>query len=493
MKDLTVLIMSKLKFRSRTLQRAHLFVLLAILTILFVAPQRLYAHQQPTTIVLLDVSPDKVRMEMQVPLSELELAFGHDVTQNTNTLVERLSPQLKDYLTAHIHPVTGKDKLWSVNVADMEVGDAAQTQSGAYQEITIHLILTPPAGVSTRQFTLNYDVIMHQVVSHRALVSIRNDWETGKTGEQTTDAGVIMVDTQTTQIFPLEINLEKGSLWSGFTGMISLGMQHIKEGTDHLLFLLVLLLPATLLLNGKNWGDFGGARYSVARLLKIVTAFTAGHSVTLLVGALNLLKLPQQPVEVLIAVSILISAVHAVRPIFPGKEMYVAAGFGLVHGLAFATVLSELNLGAGAMALSILGFNIGIEMMQLFVIAITVPWLILLSQTAIYKWIRITGAALASIAATAWIVERVSGNPNAVGGFIQNVSEYAHLGILALAFIALLAFGYSRLCAKMLDSSKKPRLFKKTRDYSKNIMTGQKTSCLVEKQRDWSKKHVTAR
>lgn len=235
--------------------------------------------------------------------------------------------------------------------------------------------------------------------------------------------------------------------------MVRLGMQHIHEGTDHLLFLLVLLLPATLLVNGKSWGDFGGTHYSIARLLKIVTAFTVGHSITLLVGALGWLHLPQQPVEILIAVSILISAVHAIRPVFPGKEMYVAAGFGLVHGLAFATVLSDLNLNAGAMALSILGFNIGIELMQLFVIALVVPWLILLSQTAFYKWIRIAGAVFAAVAAVAWIAERVSGNSNAIAGFIQNIAQYAHFGILMLALLAALAFGFQHFKNKKLPST----------------------------------------
>ncbi|MET0753318.1 MAG: HupE/UreJ family protein [Pyrinomonadaceae bacterium] len=413
------------------------------------APQQLHAHQQPNTIVLLDVSPDKVGMELQIPLSELELAFGNDVTKNTDSLIERLSPQLKDYLKAHIRPMT-ESQAWLVEVTQMKVEEAEQTQSGAYQEIKVYLNLFPPPGVSTRRFTLNYNVIMHQVVSHRALTSIRNDWESGKTGEQPTEAGVIMVDTKTTQIFPLEINLEKGSWLEGFKGMVSLGMQHIKEGTDHLLFLLVLLLPATLLVNGKNWGDFGGTKYGIARLLKIVTAFTVGHSVTLLIGALGWLRMPQQPVEVLIAVSILISAVHAVRPIFQGKEMYVAAGFGLVHGLAFAAVLSDLNLGAGEMALSILGFNIGIELMQIFVIAVTVPWLILISLTAFYKPLRITGAALAAIAAVAWLAERISGNPNAVGGFVEIISQYAPAGILILALIALAAFGFQHVKNKKI-------------------------------------------
>ncbi|RZK63066.1 MAG: HupE/UreJ family protein [Hymenobacter sp.] len=114
--------------------------------------------------------------------------------------------------------------------------------------------------------------------------------------------------------------------------------------------------------------------------LRIVTAFTLGHSRTLLLGALGWVHLPSQPVEVLIAGASLVSAVHAWRPVFPGREGWVAAGFGLVHGLAFASKLAGLHLDAGRLGLSILGFNLGIELMQLFVLALTVPWLLLLSR-----------------------------------------------------------------------------------------------------------------
>lgn len=221
--------------------------------------------------------------------------------------------------------------------------------------------------------------------------------------------------------------------------MFALGMQHIKEGTDHLLFLIVLLLPATLLINGRQWGQFGGTKYSVLRLLKIVTSFTVGHSITLLIGALGWLRLPPQPVEILIAFSILVSAVHAIKPIFPGKEMYVAAGFGLIHGLAFATILANLKLNAGTMALSILGFNLGIEAMQLFVVLITIPWLILLSQTPLYQYVRIGGAIISGIVAIAWILERVTQRPNFVSAFVNTIAEQAPWAIVMLAVLALVS------------------------------------------------------
>ncbi|MBI1764278.1 MAG: HupE/UreJ family protein [Acidobacteria bacterium] len=424
--------------------------ILLLLLVLGAASQRAFAHQQPTTLVVLDVGPDRVAMNLHVPLSELELAFGNAVTKDPETALASWRAPFSAYLRAHIQPLTDQGQAWAVEVMEMKVEQAEQTQSGPFQEVTVHLILTPPAGANTRKFTLNYDVILHQVVTHRALVSIRNDWERGQTAEE--QVGVIKVNTETTRVEPLEINLEKGSSWDGFKGMVGLGMQHIKAGTDHLLFLLALLLPATLLTDGRRWGAFGGSRYSLARLLKIVTAFTAGHSVTLLAGALGWLRLPPQPVEVLIAFSILVSAVHAIRPLFPGKETYVAAGFGLVHGLAFATVLVDLKLSAGPLALSIFGFNLGIELMQVFVIAVTVPWLILLGLTPFYTRVRVSSAVLAALAALGWIASRVSGASNVIDRSMQTVTQYAPLGILLLALLALPAYVHHSIKQRSISS-----------------------------------------
>jgi hypothetical protein len=440
-----VVMIKNLFVNSRQMKRWRLFLSVIFFGISSLIPVISYAHQTPTTIVLLDINPGKVNVELQLPLSELELAFGQPVTKNPETFIERMGPQLTEYLKAHINSYVTKENPWVVEVMDMAVKKGEQLASGtAFWELVVQLVLHPPAGVSTRKFTFDYDVIMHQVINHAAFVSIRNDWEVGKTGDQPVEAGVIRWNTKDNVIYPLQINLEKGSWWKGFKSMLSLGMQHIKEGTDHLLFLLVLLLPATVLLNGKRWGKFGGTRYSIVRLIKIATAFTIGHSVTLLIGALGWLRLPTQPVEILIAFSILISAIHAVYPLFPGRETYVAAGFGLIHGLAFAAVLANLNLDAGPMALSILGFNLGIELMQLFVIALVVPWLIFLSRTDIYKWIRISGAVLAAIAALAWIAERSSGDANFITGFIQRIVPYAKYMIISFAVFSLLVYGWQR-------------------------------------------------
>ncbi len=195
--------------------------------------------------------------------------------------------------------------------------------------------------------------------------------------------------------------------WSGFHAAFRLGVHHIAEGADHLLFLITLLLPAPLLAVAGRWSGRATVHRSLLHILGIVTAFTLGHSLTLALSAFGLVSLPSRPVEVLIAVSILVSAIHALRPLFPGREALIAAAFGVVHGLAFASALNALGVTGWYRLVSLLGFNLGIEAMQLLVVALTLPPLILLSRTTFYPAFRIAGAICASTAASVWIIQRV--------------------------------------------------------------------------------------
>jgi HupE / UreJ protein len=226
---------------------------------------------------------------------------------------------------------------------------------------------------------------------------------------------------------------------SGYVGMIRLGMRHIAEGTDHLLFLLVLLLPAPLTAVAGRWGSYAGARRGTARLLRIVTAFTIGHSLTLAAAASGWVRAPSAIVEVLIAVSILVSAVHAIRPIFPGREAVVAGSFGLVHGLAFATTMAGYGIDPWHTVLTVLGFNLGIELMQLAIVVATVPWLLSLARTPVYAPLRVSSAAATAVAALGWIGERAFGLANPVGPLVDVVASHGLLLVAVLAALAVVA------------------------------------------------------
>ena len=243
---------------------------------------------------------------------------------------------------------------------------------------------------------------------------------------------------------PWSANLRGAFNASGFPTLFRLGMRHIAEGTDHLLFLLALLLPAPLIARGSRWAGFAGLRPSLRHILTIVTAFTIGHSVTLALAAWGVVSVPSRPIEVLIAVSILISAIHALRPIFPGKEAAIAAFFGLIHGLAFAATLTNLGLGRWERLFGILAFNLGIETMQLIVVALTMPSLVLLSRTRAYPPLRITGALFAALAALGWIDERLFGGHTSVDTIVGSLAHHALAIAVALFLISLSSWLLSR-------------------------------------------------
>jgi hypothetical protein len=240
----------------------------------------------------------------------------------------------------------------------------------------------------------------------------------------------------------------EGFSWSGFEGAFTLGVRHIAEGTDHLLFLLTLLLPAPLLALAGRWKELATVRRSLLQILRIVTAFTLGHSLTLALSGFGLVRLPSRPVEVLIALSILVSAIHSIRPLFPGREAIIAASFGLIHGLAFASSLSELGVTDWYRLISVSGFNLGIEAMQVAVVAFILPALLLLSRTRFYAAFRVAGAAFACVASFAWIVARVFDRSSLMGDEIERLAHHGMmLGVVlwACSAIAWMVQGQDRL------------------------------------------------
>lgn len=187
---------------------------------------------------------------------------------------------------------------------------------------------------------------------------------------------------------------------------------------------------------GRRWGGYAGLGKTARSLFAIVTAFTVGHSATLVMAAFLGWNLPAQPVVILIAISILISALHALRPLFARKEPLIAGLFGLVHGMAFATVIGNFDLEPGQKALSILGFNLGIELVQLLIVASVIPWIVLLARTSLYPPFRSGVACLSALAACAWIAER-SGFENPLAPATDAVLAQSYWLLIPLILVSL--------------------------------------------------------
>lgn len=411
--------------------------LLAVPLLVFLGAKPAAAHPMPHSVVVLDVHEASVTASLELPAGDLAAASGVAVD------LPARADALREYLAGHLRPAGADGRAWTVTVGDPELTRAEQTSTGPYQEVRVEIELTPPVGGDVRHFTLGYDVIVHKVVTHTTLVSVRQDWAAGRIteGDTAEQIGVIAIDNRTMTVPQLTVDLGTGSSGQGFRAMVKLGGLHILEGTDHLLFLLILLLPAPLTAARGRWSGLAGGRRAVRRIGGITLAFTLGHSAALVLSALTRVEIPARPVEVFIAVSILIGAAHAVRPLFPGREALVAGLFGLGHGMAFSLTLADLRLSTGQLALSLLGFNLGIELVQLLLVALALPALLALAGLPVGRWLRIGGAMLTGAAAVGWMLDRL-GVPNPVAGTADAVGANHTSMLVVLAITAVAGAGW---------------------------------------------------
>jgi hypothetical protein len=382
--------------------------------LLLVAALPAWGHPMPSSAVVLRLHRTEIDAELTLPIGELAMGWEKPLPSDSVKTVQEYGTELEEYVRAHVRPTAPDGRPWTVTVRGVTPLNEQEP------DVRVALTMTPPSGAPVDRLTFHYDVIFHHLITHTAVVTLASDWRTGVLGEEPVILGT-MRDTRA----ELAIDRSGGSWFQGFAAMFRLGARHIAEGTDHLLFLLALILPAPLVAVSGRWGGYAGWKTAYRRIVKVVTAFTLGHSITLVFGALGWARLPGALVESAIALSILVSAVHAFVPIFRGREVFIAGGFGLVHGLAFAATLTGFGFDPLTLASSVLGFNLGIEAFQLLVILAAMPWLVLLARSRAYGPLRIAGAALTGIAAATWFAERAFGWANPIGPVVETVASHA--------------------------------------------------------------------
>jgi hypothetical protein len=193
------------------------------------------------------------------------------------------------------------------------------------------------------------------------------------------------------------------------------GAKHIWEGIDHLLFLLTLLLPGLLLWRHEvaaptpeNPKPVRGTKEAEIFALKVVTAFTIAHSITLGLATFGLVSLPEKLIESLIAFSIIASAAINLQKKYRINHWQLAFVFGLIHGMGFANGLKELGLSASYFLETLLAFNAGVELGQLsIVLLVSIPMLLFvrseIAKHRVMTWGSIAVLAISSV----WLVQRL--------------------------------------------------------------------------------------
>jgi HupE / UreJ protein len=365
----------------------------ALLLMLCVPPAQ--AHIASNGFLNLKVDGAQVSGAMELAIRDAELAVGLDRDGNGQvTWGELKSSQsaLQNYLQGHLR-LSGDGRHCDVGAGPVEVNERVD---GTY----LWLPLNIDCGVRVKRLSIDYTILDVEDPSHRGLLTL-----TANGAVQTAVLGGAAASSGASELRLFE--LDHLSSRSAFTEYLRAGVWHIWSGIDHLLFLLSLLLPAVLLRRRNRWQAVPMAAPALVNIVKVVTAFTLAHSITLSLAAFDVIRLPSRLTESVIAASIIIAALNNVFPKVTEGRWRIAFAFGLLHGFGFASVLAEMGLPTGARLVSLVAFNLGVEAGQLAVVLAIMPPAYLFRSTAFYRrGVMPWGSSAIACLALVWFVQR---------------------------------------------------------------------------------------
>jgi hypothetical protein len=366
-------------------------VLLALLggALLLAAPAPARAHRASITQSTLTVSHDQTTVSYRLELEPADTAELVGLAPNTSPTDEQVQagrPRVFEYVLSHIQ------------VRDGEVacppapGDVEVTNTGSRLVVVTWQARCP---APMRTLVVVYSLFEEIDPQYRALVLARHR-------DQHAEATLGAAGNRFT--WALEAPPP-----SGFLGFVVSGVEHILFGFDHVAFLLALLLTLVVWrADGVRW-ERRQLRYALRDTAFLVTTFTVAHSITLIAASLGWISAPGRLVESIIAASIVFVAVENVILPESGSRLLVALGFGLVHGLGFASMLAAL-LPPDGVVVPLLAFNAGVELGQLGVVAVILPLLHgvawLLDAPAYRAWFLPAGSVILGLLGTLWLFER---------------------------------------------------------------------------------------
>ena len=366
----------------------YLFVLLVgILT-----ATNAYAHKPSDSYLRINSQTEQLTIEWDIALKDLELVIGLDQDQNNqidwNELKKRQA-EIAAYALARLSIATRGEPL-GLNLVDLLY---TKHSDGGYAV----LALKADQATGSAPITIEYGLLFDVDPTHRGLVLY-------SVGSATT-THILTPSSPMLTMAPGQTNI-----WSSFISYVREGVWHIWIGFDHILFLISLLLPATYRCYAKGWHPVESFQPTLRSALHIVTVFTIAHSITLWLAVMQYATPPSRFIEATIAISIIATALNNLRPTLPMHGWAIAFAFGLVHGFGFANVLLDLGTSQASLAISLLGFNVGVELGQLAIVCAFVPiaytfrkaWLY---QRAVFRG----GSILIALVAAIWAVERVFG------------------------------------------------------------------------------------
>ncbi|MDB5911361.1 MAG: putative rane protein [Ramlibacter sp.] len=351
-----------------------------------------HAHKPSDSYLSLRGQPDAIAIRWDIALRDLDYVLQLDRDGNGELSWGEVRQRAADIERLAMARLTFSSQGQGCPVQSAGPLMLDQHSDGTYAVLTLQARCPRLADAVQVQYAMLFDVDP----THRGLVQ----WTpAGAAGPQ---ALVFAADSARQ-----DLRLVAPSALETLRQYVVEGIWHIWIGFDHILFLLALLLPAVLVRRDRGWTPTPSLRRAAVEVLKVVTAFTVAHSITLSLAVLGVISLPSRVVESVIAASVVLAALNNLRGTVERRRWVMAFVFGLVHGFGFASVLADLGLPRDALALALVGFNVGVELGQLAIVAVFLPVAFALRGTSFYRVGVLTfGSLLVALLATWWFVQR---------------------------------------------------------------------------------------
>lgn len=335
-----------------------------------------------------ETAPSAYRFKLSVAIKDLDLILPLD----GNADGQVTWGELKAAMPAAIEVINQSANLQTAACRlQWQFGEIEKRSDGAYLQFQAQTNCPVANGLS-----FNYTLFKAQDANHRLLVAGRiagSDVLTTTSPQQ--PAGLTLLAANAAAAS----TAVPSSRFTALREYFSLGMHHLLEGYDHLAFLLALVLPLRLRLGAKSSQQSSDVWWA---LLRTITAFTIGHSITLILATFGLTQGSPAWVEPVIALSIGVTALLNLRPQAWLRTDVLALLFGLVHGYGFAGLLQEAAAPSGLLPWALAGFNLGVEAGQLLAVAGWVAVAQLVVNRSWYESTVVRGGSVALILLSAW-------------------------------------------------------------------------------------------
>lgn len=348
------------------------------------------AHSGSTAYLQVTTDATTVHLRADYALRDLDDALGVDSNDDGNLTwgeLQAASPNLLAYLTPRLQLRGDGEPCRLAASPALRVTTHADGPYAVFE-------FTGRCASASSEWQLTDTALFEFDANHRALLR----WQ-GATDE---NASVLTPDRNA---FTLS-----GSRSSQQTLRVYLqeGLAHVWSGWDHMLFIAGLFLAAALRRQGLRWQPVQKLGPALIDAVKLVTAFTIAHAITLCLTALGMVSLPTRLVESLVALSVVFAGFNNLLPLAGRRSLFMLAWvFGLIHGTAIAGALLELGLPTSGRLLALLGFNIGVEAAQLLLVVVLVPLAFALRHWRGYVPLVLwPGSLLVMLAGLVWFIDR---------------------------------------------------------------------------------------